>query len=104
MRERFIIKKLKKEIVGGEPYEYYPLGEYIVSAAGVCGGRLTFKYTRIEVAGVLERLGAGETMEPLVAGYRGRVPREALEEALRLATDALVRETLTPELATHDHS
>lgn len=93
------MKRLNKEMVGGEPYTYYPLGEYIVSAPEVCGGRPTFKYTRIEVAGALERLGTGETIEELVAGYRGRVPREALEEALRLAADALVRETLTPEPA-----
>jgi len=33
---------------GGEPYEYYPLGEYIVIAPGVCGGRPTFKGTRLD--------------------------------------------------------
>jgi uncharacterized protein (DUF433 family) len=90
-------KDLKKEMVGGEPYEYYPLGEYIVSAPGVCRGRPTFKYTRIEVAGALDRLSAGETIKQLVAGYQGHVPREALEEAIRLAADALVRQILTPE-------
>lgn len=36
--------ELMTEIVGGEPYEYYPLGEYVVRAPGVCGGRPTFKY------------------------------------------------------------
>ena len=36
------------ELVGGEPYEYYPLGDHIVRTIGVCGGRLTFKYTRID--------------------------------------------------------
>jgi len=41
-------KKLVREIVGGEPYEYYPVGRYIVIAPGVCGGRPTFKYTRDE--------------------------------------------------------
>lgn len=94
------MRGLKKEMVGNEPYLYHPLGEYIVSAPGICGGRPTFKYTRIEVAGVLERLGAGETTEEMVTRYRGRVPREALEEALRLAADALVREALTPEPTT----
>jgi len=33
------------EIVNGEPYHYYPLGDYVVRAIGVCGGRPTFKYT-----------------------------------------------------------
>lgn len=31
--------KLVTEIVGGEPYEYVPLGEYVVRAPGVCDGR-----------------------------------------------------------------
>jgi len=43
--------KLVTEMVGGEPYQYYPLGQYVVRAIGVCGGRPTFKYTRIEVKG-----------------------------------------------------
>jgi hypothetical protein len=41
--------KVVREIVGGEVYEYVPLGKHIVSAKGVCGGRPTFKYTRVEV-------------------------------------------------------
>ena len=42
-------RKLVSEIVGGEPYEYYSLGEYVVCAPGVSGGEPTFKYTRIGV-------------------------------------------------------
>jgi hypothetical protein len=42
-------QKVVREIVGGEVYEYVPLGKHIVSAKGVCGGRPTFKYTRVEV-------------------------------------------------------
>jgi len=75
-----------REMVGGEPYDYEPLGQHIVRAVNVCGGRPTFKYTRIEVAGALDRIAAGETMESIVAGYGGRVPREALEEAVNLVT------------------
>src|SRR5207247_6585588 len=47
-------KQLVCEIVEGEPYEYYPLGQYIVIAPGVCGGRPTFKNTRIDVRHALE--------------------------------------------------
>lgn len=60
------------EVVGGESYQYYPLGDYVVRAVGVCGGRPTFKYTRIEITGTLDRLAAGENLEQIVAGYRGR--------------------------------
>ena len=75
--------QLQTEIVGGEPYQYFPLGDYVVRAPGVCGGRPTFKYTRIEITGTLERLAAGESIEAIVAGYRNRVPVQAIEEALQ---------------------
>lgn len=44
------------EIIGGEPYRYYPLGDHVVRAPGVCGGRPTFKYTRIEITEALPAL------------------------------------------------
>lgn len=72
------------ETVGGEVYAYYPLGSHIVRAPGVCGGRPTFKYTRIEITGTLDRLAAGEHIEDVIAGYRGRVSKDAVVEALRL--------------------
>ena len=87
---------LMTEMVGGEPYHYYPLGNYVVRAVGVCGGRPTFKYTRIEITGTLERLAAGERLDDIVQGYRGRVSREAIMEAIRLVTEQFLK-TL-PEL------
>ncbi len=74
--------KLQTEMVGGEPYEFIPLGNYVVRALGVCGGRPTFKYTRIKVTGTLSRLRAGETLDAIVTGYQGRVSREAIIEAI----------------------
>lgn len=71
------------EMVNGDLYQYYPLGQHVVRAVGVCGGRPTFTYTRIEIAGTLDRLAAGESMDEMVAGYRGRVSREAIIEALQ---------------------
>lgn len=76
--------ELITEILDGEPYQYYPLGQYVVRAIGVCGERPTFKYTRIEITGTLERLVAGENIEAIVKGYQGRVSREAIMEAMRL--------------------
>jgi len=55
-------KNLVMEMVGGEPYHYYPLGSYVVRAPEVCNGRPTFKYTRIEIIGTFERLAAGENI------------------------------------------
>jgi len=83
--------KLITETVGGEPYQYYPLGDYVVRAIGVCGGRPTFKYTRIEITGTLERLAAGESIDDIVKGYRGRVSHAAIMEAVRLVTDQFLK-------------
>ena len=88
--------ELITEMVGGEPYLYYPLGDYIVRAMGVCGGRPTFKYTRIEITGTMERLAAGESLEAIVEGYGGRVSREAILEAVRVVTTQFL--TTLPEL------
>ena len=84
------MKKLVTEIVGGESYQYYPLGKHVVRALGVCGGRPTFKYTRIEITGALERLAAGESLDEIVEGYKGRVPREAIIEAIRLVNEQFI--------------
>lgn len=79
--------KLVTETIGGEAYQYHPLGEHVVRAIGVCGGRPTFKYTRIEITGTLERLASGESLESVVQGYRGRVSCEAIFEASRLVNE-----------------
>ncbi len=90
------MSKLVTETRAGQPYQYYPLGKSIVRAIGVCGGRPTFKYTRIEIAGTLDRLAAGETIDELVAGYRGRVARGAIIEAIQLVTQRFIKSL--PEL------
>ncbi len=77
-----------RELVGGEWYEYVPLGKFIVSAPALCRGRPTFKYTRIEGAGVLERLAAGHAIEALITDSRGRLSRAAIAEAATLAVTA----------------
>jgi len=79
-------------MVGAEPYVYAPLGKYVVSAPAVCRGRPTLKYTRIEVAGVLEQLGTGCTVDEIVGAFQGRVSHEAVEEAVRLAASAATLE------------
>ncbi len=75
------MRALTTEIINGETYNYYSLGQYVVRAVGICGERPTFKYTRIEITGVLERLAAGESVDAIVQGFRGRVSREAIAEA-----------------------
>jgi uncharacterized protein (DUF433 family) len=83
--------KVITEIIQGETYQYYPLGQHVVRAVGVCGGRPTFKYTRIEIAGTLDRLAAGESLDEIVAGYRGRVSRDAIIEAIQIVTAGFLK-------------
>ena len=94
--------ELVQEMYGGELYEYYPLGKYVVSAPGVCGGRPTFKYTRLEVSAVLALIASGETIEQVVQAYAlSRLTPEAVQEAIRLADQALVQsaQILQPAIA-----
>src|SRR6266581_3091859 len=82
--------KLVREMVGEESYEYYPLGQYIVAAPGVCGGRPTCKYTRIDVHHALGLLAAGRTAAQVAQSYD--LPVEAVQEGLRLAARAFDRQ------------
>jgi uncharacterized protein (DUF433 family) len=79
--------ELVRETIEGTQYDYYPLGECIVAAPGVCGGRPTVKYTRIDARWLVRALDRGESIEAIEADYAGRVPRRAIEEALRLAEE-----------------
>src|SRR5262249_31762249 len=90
--------QLMHEVYGGEIYESYPLGKYIVAAPGVCSGRPTFKYTRLEVSMILAQLSTGRTIEELVHAYAlSDLKPEAIREALLLASRALVKLTTASE-------
>jgi len=79
--------RLVRETRGGEEYVYRPLGDHIVAAPEVCGGRPTFKYTRIEAAGAVNLAAGGLSVEEIADRYG--VPMEAVTEALRLAAARL---------------
>jgi len=83
--------QLVSEMYGGELYEYYPLGEHIVRAPGVCGGRPTFKYTRLEPSVMLAQLSLGRTVEELVNDYQpSKVTVAGVYEAIKLANQAFM--------------
>ncbi len=91
MLKQFKPSDLVVETVGSELYEYYPLGEYIVMAPGVCGGRPTFKYTRLEVEIVLADLKAGYSIDEVVVDFhRSNLSKEAVQEAIDLAQQAFL--------------
>jgi len=88
--------QLVREEYGGEMYEYYPLGEYVVVAPGVCGGRPTFKYTRLEVSMILSLVARGTSIPEILWRYdESKLNADAIMEAIDLANQALV-ETARP--------
>jgi uncharacterized protein (DUF433 family) len=64
------------------------IGRYIVADPAVCHGQPTFRGTRILVANVLEQLSAGMAWESISVEWRERVSKEAIAEAVRLASQA----------------
>jgi len=70
------------------------LGRYVVADSGICGGKPTFRGTRILVADVLGQVARGMAWETIVEEWRGAVSMDAIAEAVRLARDALVARPL----------
>jgi uncharacterized protein (DUF433 family) len=75
--------ELVREHHGGDVYEYYPLGQYVVAAPGVCGGRPSIKYTRIDARHVIGSLRAGDSPREISRYYK--IPVAAVEEAVALS-------------------
>jgi uncharacterized protein (DUF433 family) len=71
------------EEVNGEKYEYLPLGKYVVAARGVCGGRPTIKYHRLDARHVLALIKSGEAPHQVASEYG--IPAAAVEEVIALA-------------------
>src|SRR5213593_3617003 len=63
------------------------LGEHIVADPRICHGKPTFKGTRVMVFQVLEQVAFGTPWERIVWSWRGRVPMEAITEAVKLASE-----------------
>ena len=65
------------------------VGRHIVTDPGICHGKPTFRGTRIFVSDVLEQVADGMAWETVIHEWHGSVTREAIAEALQLATRAL---------------
>ncbi|MGH9839086.1 MAG: DUF433 domain-containing protein [Blastocatellia bacterium] len=76
-------------------HERMDLGEYIVSDPKICGGELTFKGTRILVKDVLYFVAKGLDWDSISNEYHGLIGREAIAEAVRLASAAFVEKNAT---------
>ncbi|MGH9839331.1 MAG: DUF433 domain-containing protein [Blastocatellia bacterium] len=65
-------------------------GQYIVSDPEICGGRMTFKGTRIFVQDVLDMVAQGMAWSEITETWFGRVSHAAIAEAVKLANEALL--------------
>lgn len=85
-------KEFTRELVDGESYEYVPLGKYVVACPEICGGRPTFKYTRLEVNVILDLLAAGHSIKDVLRKYADSdISAESIKEAVQLAKNAFLR-------------
>jgi len=67
------------------------LGRFIVADPRICHGKLTFRGTRIFVADVLEQVAEGLAWETIVEEWEGAITKEAIAEAVQLASQALLK-------------
>jgi len=66
------------------------IGRYIVTDPEICHGKPTFRGTRIMVWQVLEQVASGMAWETIEEEWRGKVTKNAIAEAVRLASQAFV--------------
>ncbi len=66
------------------------IGRFIVTDPEICHGKPTFRGTRIMVWQVLEQVANGMAWETIEEEWRGKVSRDAIAEAIRLASQAFL--------------
>jgi uncharacterized protein (DUF433 family) len=66
------------------------IGRHIVTDSNICHGKPTFRGTRVLVSDVLAQIADGMAWETVIQEWHGSVTREAIAEALQLATQALL--------------
>ena len=76
------------------------IGRYIVLDTKICHGKLTFRGTRIFVSDVLEQVANGISWDVIIEEWHGSITKEAISEAVNLASQALF--TYKNEIAVSD--
>ena len=67
------------------------MGRFIVTDPEICHGKPTFRGTRVMVADVLEQVASGLAWETIVEEWNDNVTKEAIQEAVQLASQAFIR-------------
>ena len=66
------------------------IGRYVVTDPQICHGKPTFRGTRIMVSQVLEQVASGMAWEAISQEWRGVITKDAIAEAVRLASQAFI--------------
>ena len=69
------------------------IGRYIVANPAICHCKPTFRDTCVLVSDVLDQVAGGMARETIVDEWNGSISKEAIREAIELATLALLRHT-----------
>ncbi len=67
------------------------IGRHIVTDSRICHGKPTFRGTRILVADVLEQVACGMSWEAIIEDWDGKIGKEGIQEAVQLASHALLK-------------
>lgn len=67
------------------------IGRYIVTDPQICHGKPTFRGTRVLVSDVLDQVAAGMAWETIIEEWNNSLTREAIQEAVNLASQALLK-------------
>ena len=65
-------------------------GRYLVADPEICHGKPTFRGTRIMVWQVLEMVAEGKAWETIVEEWAGSITKEAIAEAVQLASKSFI--------------
>jgi uncharacterized protein (DUF433 family) len=67
------------------------MGRFIVTDPEICHGKPTFRGTRVLVSDVLEQVASGLAWETIVEEWNNSVTKEAIQEAVQLASQAFIK-------------
>lgn len=82
LEEKVIVKGVKRA---------HLMGRHIVTDPNICHGKPTFRGTRVLVADVLEQVASGVAWETIIEEWNDSITKEAIGEAVQLASKALLK-------------
>ena len=67
------------------------MGRFIVTDPEISHGKPTFRGTRVLVSDVLEQIASGMAWETIIEEWNNSVTKEAIQEAIQLASQAFIK-------------